>query len=379
MRLTRRGLGVLVAGVLTLVVGEILGYAVLRVIAGAALAAVAVAVVMGLRPLKVSAVREVRPDRVDFGKPAAARIALRNESTRRTAGFFAEDPPSLDPDIWVPPLGPGRTSMHTHALPTGRRGKFHIGPLTITQHDLLGLVEMRKQIGEPSVLRVYPRKHSVHVRPGAHPRHHHEGVVGESPLTGSMELESVREYVLGDEARHIHWRATARTGGTQIMVSAFADPSQPRFVILLDTRRSTLDADGFEAAVEVAASLVHAATDAGHHTRLLSTTGLDVAGAGTVSTRRRMLDALCEVEQRKSAGLDAALLGKRCDIGAAAVLLSGADAASDTELIGALRHRAADLVLFDFGGQPESAPPGVLTIRHRDAASAARAWNAVVL
>lgn len=379
MRLTRRGIGVLIAGVLALVVGEVLGYAVLRVIAGAALAAVAAGVVMGLRRLKISATRDVVPDRVEFGQPSVAHVALTNESGHRTAGFAAQDNPSLDPDIWVPPLAPGATSTHTHGLPTGKRGKFAVGPVTITQHDLLGLLEARKQIGEPSTLRVYPRTHSVQVRPGAHPRHHHEGVVGESPLTGSMELESVREYVVGDEARHIHWRATARTGGTQIMVSAFADPSQPRFVVLLDNRRSTLDADGFEAAVEIAASLVHAATGAGHHTRLLTTTGLDIGGAGTIATRRSMLDALCEVQQVRAPGLDAALLGRRCDAGAAVTVLSGPKASSDTALVGAIRRRASDVVLFDFGAEAGQAPPGVLSIRHRDPAVAARAWNAVVL
>ena len=61
-------------------------------------------------------------------------------------------------------------------------------------------------------------------------------------MAGAMDLRALRPYVPGDELRHLHWKATARTG--QLMVREYVDPAQPWCVVVLDTRRDVLDADG---------------------------------------------------------------------------------------------------------------------------------------
>ena len=75
----------------------------------------------------------------------------------------------------------------------------------------------------------------------------------------------------GDELRHLHWKATARTG--QLIVREYVDPAQPWCVVVLDTRRDVLDADGVEAAVEIVASVLWAAAEQDRPVRLATTGG----------------------------------------------------------------------------------------------------------
>ncbi|MFC5112167.1 DUF58 domain-containing protein [Kibdelosporangium philippinense] len=66
---------------------------------------------------------------------------------------------------------------------------------------------------------------------------------------------------LATRVRHLHWKATARTG--QLMIRDYADPQQPQFTVLLDNRQVIPAAPEFEEAVEVAASLVVAGGESG--------------------------------------------------------------------------------------------------------------------
>ncbi|MET8998419.1 DUF58 domain-containing protein [Amycolatopsis sp. NPDC004169] len=373
LRLTRRGGGLLSAAVLCLVAGLVLGFPLLRLVAGAAVAVVVVAVLSCVRRVSIDVHRELVPDRVERGDAAAATLTLTNRSKRRSSGFTAIDPPTEEARLAVPPLAPGASKERSYRLPTQRRGVLTVGPLTVRRADLLGLVVAEARGGSTSTLLVHPRRHRVGVSLGAHPRHHHEGVIAPRPMAGSTDLRAVREYVLGDELRHVHWRATAKTG--RMMVREYVDPAQPRFTVLLDDRMDAVDEDGFEAAVEIAASLTHASAAAGTQTRLLTTTGLDLHPGGGLPGSRVLQDALCAVEQGGEA-LNPEVLVSRCDHGTSLVLLGGG---FETAFVGALRRRAREMTLFDFGAAG-TAPvlPGVTVIKERDAVVAAAAWNRAV-
>ena len=82
-------------------------------------------------------------------------------------------------------------------------------------------------------------------------------------------FHSLREYVRGDDLRRVHWKATAHVG--DLMVREQVDPVRPDTTIVLDGRRTVLDADSFELAVEVVASIAVAAADRGLPVRLAGT------------------------------------------------------------------------------------------------------------
>ncbi|MFQ5791135.1 MAG: DUF58 domain-containing protein, partial [Acidobacteriota bacterium] len=83
----------------------------------------------------------------------------------------------------------------------------------------------------------------------------------------SDEFLRLRDYAVGDNLHHIHWKATAKL--SRLTVREFASEQQRRFCIVLDNTRATKEADvrgnpgrdEFEALVSAGASLaVHLAS-----------------------------------------------------------------------------------------------------------------------
>ena len=223
----------------------------LRALAGVALGAVALAFVPTAGHLRLGVTRAVHPDRVDVGQPAFAELVVRNRTHSRRAGFTALDTVgSQVRPVQVRSLPPGGSARYRYELPTTRRGRVPVGPLTVERTDLLGLARSRQPAGEETHVWVHPRRHPVRLAESGRARHHHEGAPPPHPMAGAMDLRALRPYVPGDELRHLHWKATARTG--QLMVREYVDPAQPWCVVVLDTRRDVLDTDAFEAL-----SLIH--------------------------------------------------------------------------------------------------------------------------
>src|SRR5690606_10667425 len=164
-------------------------------------------------------------------------------------------------------LRPGRDTVVGYPVPTNRRGVVDLGPLRVTRADPLGLVTVTLTYGAAVRVWVRPRRHPLSAVPaGVSPSL--DGRVDRVPH-GSITFAALREYVVGDELRHVHWRTSARVG--QLMVREHLDTSLPRIAVLLDNRSgswpgatmtrtgSGATAEGFEAACEAAASIVAAA------------------------------------------------------------------------------------------------------------------------
>jgi uncharacterized protein (DUF58 family) len=70
-----------------------------------------------------------------------------------------------------------------------------------------------------------------------------------------IDLHTIRDYVPSDSARHVHWKASAKTG--VLKTREFAGEDNPRAVIVFDRYGNMGDADQFEALVSRAASLAY--------------------------------------------------------------------------------------------------------------------------
>jgi uncharacterized protein (DUF58 family) len=371
IRLTRRGMAVLGGAVALFAVGVLAGYPVLLGLSGAALGAVGAASASTIRRPNVSVSRDVYPDRVQRGRPAFARLRVHNTSRRRQAAFTARDPVGVSMQaVVVRPLSPGADAVYHYDLPSMPRGRHPVGPLRLDRVDPLGLGRSRLTAGDTATLWVHPRCHPMRAISGGHPRHHHEGRT--STLTGSTDLREVREYAPGDEVRHLHWKATARTG--RLMVRVYDDPNQPRFTTLLDTRRAGAV---FEEAVDLAASLVVSATGAGHRCRLVTACGVDLAVTGGTASVRPMLDELSLLGPATGTGLPL-VPGplSRSGGGSIAVVLAGITD-DDRTALSVLRRRFPTMVVILLGS-PGIAVPGATVLHAADAADAARQWNAAI-
>ena len=371
MRLTRRGVAVLAGAVCCYAVGELAGYPFFRVLGGVAVGCLLAAVGTTMFRPKVEISRSVYPDRIERGRPALATLVVRNPTARRQGGFAAGDRVGASMHrILVRPLAPGAAATHHYELPTAVRGQLQVGPLALTRLDPFDLVRTEQTVGGTASLWVYPRRHQARPTQVAHPRHHHAGPITDPPLRGSTDLRAVREYVPGDEVRHLYWKATARTG--QLMVREYADPARTRCTVVLDTRAAAMSPAMFEEAVEVAASLLYASAAAGQQCRLITSTGTATPMDSGLRAARLLLDELCLVSQ--DAGSDAALVSPALATvrpGGAVVVITGPDAD-----LGSARRWRPDTVIRLGGTPPAPRSRSTGSIIAVDAADATAKWNA---
>ncbi|GAA3768391.1 hypothetical protein GCM10022225_63680 [Plantactinospora mayteni] len=393
MRLTRRGIVVLAVAVPLLAFGFWGGYPMLRALGAVLLGAVLAAVLLTARRRPVEVRRSVYPERVERGRPALASLRVRNPGGGRRSGFVATDAAGgATRTVRVRALAAGAEAVHHYELPTAVRGRLTVGPLTLHGVDPFGLARGEPHVGESATLWVHPRQFPTRAPMAGYPRHHHEGPT-DGALRGSAQLLDVREYVPGDEVRHLHWKATARTG--RLMVRDLADPEQPRFTLLLDTRPAPLTAAEFEEAVDLAASLLGAAARAGHHTRLVTSAGLDLVVAGGAPAARRLLDELCELgrDDVRAAGLVPPSLATSGPAGGCLVAVTAGE--TPLAVLTALRHRFPMIVVIVLGrtgdgsGRPSGESPAEpeparrrpdaatrCRVLHADSAEqAVRRWN----
>ncbi|MEZ4673666.1 MAG: DUF58 domain-containing protein [Caldilineaceae bacterium] len=125
-----------------------------------------------------------------------------------------------------------------------RRGYWTFGPAQLRSGDIFGF-DIRRMVDEtPTELLIYPRIVPVTVLglPARHPLGdlHSPRRVIEDPL----RMMGVREYVQGDNFRHIHWKASARS--LELQTKVF-DPSSSRPVaIFLNISTAVYFTEGFD-------------------------------------------------------------------------------------------------------------------------------------
>jgi hypothetical protein len=260
--ITARGIGVVVAAPVLLWGGFAFGYPDLALLGAAAAVAVVCAVGFALWRPMLGVERVADPDRVARGEPAEMTLTVRNTSRVRAANLVATDRCGHDA-VPVPllRLRPGKDTTARYPVPTTRRGVVAVGPLRVTRGDPLGLVTLARTYGETASVWVHPRIHLLRAVPAGMARSL-DGRIDKVPQ-GTITFDSLREYVVGDELRRVHWRSSAKVG--ELMVREQLDTAEPTIVVLLDDRAIAHPevrdgtADSFEAAFEAAASVVAAA------------------------------------------------------------------------------------------------------------------------
>ncbi len=253
--LTAAGWTVLGTAVLVYGSGAVLGYPLLAACALGLLALVVVASLWVIVAPRVDLTRTVDPDRVSVGDPALGRIDVRNRSRLPSVPFIAVDRVgSQEVSLAVGPLAAGGLRPLYYPIPTTRRGRVPLGPLTVERHDPLGLLRRARPVASPALLWVHPRVHPAAVLPVGIVLDFEARTTANARI-GTLTFSSLRDYVPGDDPRRIHWRTTARVG--HLIVKEHIDTTEPSTTVMLDNV-GLADADLFEHGVEVAASVYRA-------------------------------------------------------------------------------------------------------------------------
>jgi uncharacterized protein (DUF58 family) len=274
-----------------------------------------------------------------------------------------------------------------YPVPTERRGVVVVGPLRVTRRDPLGLVGAAQSHGGTAQVWVHPRSYPLVAVPVGVARSL-DGRVDKVPH-GTITFDALREYVIGDELRKVHWRTSARVG--QLMVREDLDTSLPRIVVLVDDRRAAYRdhdrEDGsadFEAVCEAAASVLIAGVRADLAVELLLASGDRSVGtaahraAGPADTRP-MLDRLAEADPSASDDvLDTATKRLRQHkLGDTLIYLTGSGRPDDLAPVGALAPGYPTIVAGVFGNPDEvpSTVAGMQVLAVTDAEDFAASWD----
>ncbi|MEU8419310.1 DUF58 domain-containing protein [Micromonospora sp. NPDC048835] len=384
MGITARGTGLLVAAVLLLGAGFRFAYPELTLLGAAAGAAVGYAALVAAWRPRLTVTRHADPDRVARGEPASMTLTVRNTGRLRSANLLAEDRcGQRTVPVPVLRLRPGRDTEVRYDVPTDRRGVVPVGPLRVTRRDPLGLVALARPYGAAVPVWVYPRIHPLTAVPRGAGRSL-DGRVDGVPH-GSITFDSLREYVVGDELRRVHWRTSARVG--ELMVRENVDTSLPRLVVLLDNRaaahpqRSGGVAESFESACEAAASVVTAAHRADLPVLLLSVAAETVTPDGGADGPLGPLDRLAaaELSEDRDAVRAATTRLRQDRLGDTLIFLTGPGGRDELGHVGALRGAYPSVVVGVFGAA-EPTPPGtagLVVVDAADGAQFAAEWDGV--
>lgn len=252
--LTALGRAVLGLGVLAWVVAAWLGWKEMSIVAGACLIALAASVLFTLGRTDLRVETTLLPPRVVAGERAVADFAVANIGKHRMLPVRLELPigrafASID----VPSLAAGGDFEESIVIPTARRSVIAIGPTRSVRGDPLGLMRREVKWADALELFVHPVTSPLHGLASGWLRDL-EGTPTNDRSPSDVAFHTLREYVPGDDRRHVHWRTSARLG--KLMVRQFIDNRRSHLGILIDSNPADyVDADEFELAVSMAASL----------------------------------------------------------------------------------------------------------------------------
>lgn len=376
--LTRTGVVVGISTVVLLVAGIQADYPEVVMIGLAGVVALVVAGVwMLLRP-QITAVREIRPQRVSEGNPARAVLTVTNTGTRRSPPLVAiETIAEQRVTVPLPSLAAGVSHETTYPLPTGRRGRHAIPALSVGHSDPLRLLQIGSPCSGGSVLYVHPRIHDVAPVSLGGPRDL-EGPTSSRSPQGGIAFHSLRDYHPGDDWRLIDWKSTARTGS--LVVRHNVIPDEPRHLVVLDTSAGPYAGTAFEDAVRVAASLCSAASQSGFPIDLRVTddetppsddselAALDLLSGVESTTTDPGLSTLAELLTDVLTGSDGTVL----------VVVTGQAAGEHIDVLSSMGQRFLTVSLVQITTRPSTPPPGVIAVDAPTSERFAALWNQLV-
>ena len=215
--------------------------------------------------------------RFHIGAETEVRVRVVNNTPRRFRIKVKDEyPPELtllsprEAELNVAPL---ESQALAYTLKPPRRGRFEFGRVAVRSRSRLGLVWRETREGETSSVKVYPNIRRA--------REAELKALGARSLVAAQrraawrgegrDFESLREYVAGDELRHVSWSATARRG--KLTTRQYQIERDQTVLVALDAGRLMTarveDESKFDTAIHAALALMSAARRAGDHSGLV--------------------------------------------------------------------------------------------------------------
>src|SRR6266566_4970373 len=193
----------------------------------------------GPRPRHLVALREA-PPAFSVGRPGEVTYRWRNGAPRAARLRLREVRPDLlggaQPPRWihVPARGEARETV---PVTPARRGRQTGGGFVLDSVGPLGLGLRRERIALPWEVAVYPPLVTVRLQASLAraQRRREQGITPLRRLGEGRLFESLRDWVPGDDLRHIDWKATGRRG--KVITRQFEAERRQHVLLVLDLGR----------------------------------------------------------------------------------------------------------------------------------------------
>ncbi len=162
--------------------------------------------------------------------------------------------------------------FYYHVTPH-RRGAYAFGSIAVRHLSRLGLVWCQSQLGEPQTVKVYPNmRRAREMELKALGARSFLAIQRRAVRRGEgREFESMRDYVRGDELRHISWTATARRN--KLTTRQYQIERDQTVMIAIDAGRLMTgrigDETKFDTAIHASLALMSASARAGDNCGLV--------------------------------------------------------------------------------------------------------------
>ncbi len=244
-----------------------------------------VVVVTALDVALAGSPRALSVERADVGRGARlgeeveAPLVVTSTGSRRVRGWLRD---AWGPSAGVrsPPAGrhrldlpPGERRRLVTVLRPVRRGDREVAAVVVRSSGPLGVAGRQRTLAAPGRVRVLPPFTSRRHLPAALERLRTlDGSASVQVRGQGTEFDSLREWVDGDDARSLDWRATARRGTP--VVRTWRPERDRRVLVVLDTSRTSAarvgDAPRLDAAMDAALLLAALAGAAGDRVDLVA-------------------------------------------------------------------------------------------------------------
>ena len=173
------------------------------------------------------------------GRANPVTIQLHNTSSRVLRGSVTDDPVAEAVSTGLPGTfdvpAHGTVALRYDITPT-RRGKRSLAAVTVRYALPLGLLQKQERVPLPQDVDVYPDVHAARALEMLRRQGRDDARVGSLRVRGGdTEFERLRPYQVGDEIRHVDWRASARKD--DLVVRQFQAESNQNVIFAIDIGR----------------------------------------------------------------------------------------------------------------------------------------------
>lgn len=179
-------------------------------------------------------------EKLSLGADNPVKISILNDSNTRLNLRIRDEYPigmSSDDAVFNLSVAPLKRVTHTYHVMPHRRGDYDFFDTYARFHGPYGLVVRQKKYTTAKAVKVYPnlidiRKYELAAR---NEQYTQQGQRKPRRMGQGLDFESLREYVVDDDYRHIDWKATARK--SSLVTRQYQEERSQNIILALDCGR----------------------------------------------------------------------------------------------------------------------------------------------